>query len=212
MAPTEPEAVAAIEAVAPEVFEGTHPDLVVEGEQVTGVVEDPLTGESNGVITLDADNATASVQGVLGPEVTLEYQVVEPATTAITENAELVVENATGVTTISNVTDDASVRVTSTIASPESDHVIPYAFSADGMTSIVEIEGGSLLFLDENEEMIGGVAPAWALDAAGVSVPTRYEIDGLNVTQVVDVSAGSFEYPIVADPLWGTNLFSIVDY
>lgn len=44
--------------------------------------------------------------------------------------------------------------------------------------------------------------PAWATDAAGVSVPTHYEVQGSTLTQVVEHrSASDVSYPVVADPL-----------
>lgn len=44
--------------------------------------------------------------------------------------------------------------------------------------------------------------PAWAKDAAGVSVPTHYEVEGSTLTQVVEHrSVSDVSYPVVADPL-----------
>jgi hypothetical protein len=42
------------------------------------------------------------------------------------------------------------------------------------------------------------VAPAWALDANGQPVSTRYRIDGTTLVQVID-HAGAV-YPVVGDP------------
>lgn len=45
------------------------------------------------------------------------------------------------------------------------------------------------------------VAPPWALDADGRSIPTHYEIDGGRLTQVVDTAdTADVTYPVVADP------------
>ena len=41
----------------------------------------------------------------------------------------------------------------------------------------------------------------WAADAAGVSVPTRYEVRGDTVVQVVDFTQ-AHAFPVVADPNW----------
>ena len=42
--------------------------------------------------------------------------------------------------------------------------------------------------------------PAWAYDANGTPVPTHYEASANGFVQVVDHTAGSYAYPIVADP------------
>lgn len=55
--------------------------------------------------------------------------------------------------------------------------------------------------------MIIGVAPAWAVDASGRRVPTRFQLDGDTLIQVVEHASGEFNYPIVADPWLGGNLF-----
>lgn len=60
------------------------------------------------------------------------------------------------------------------------------------------------MYLGQGEDRVslGTIDPAWARDAAGRSVPTRYEINGNVLTQIVDRRAGDFAYPIVADPSW----------
>ncbi len=51
--------------------------------------------------------------------------------------------------------------------------------------------------------MVAGVAPAWALDASGQPVPTRYRIEGTTLVQVIDHHGAA--YPVVGDPkyTWG---------
>lgn len=64
--------------------------------------------------------------------------------------------------------------------------------TADGGAQVVD-ERGTVKVLFE---------PAWAKDAAGVSVPTHYEVEGSTLTQVVEHrSASDISYPVVADPL-----------
>lgn len=70
----------------------------------------------------------------------------------------------------------------------------------------VESANGSFVFLDHNGSVILLVAPPWAADATGKAVPTRYELEGATLTQVVEHSP-EFSYPIVADPWMGIQLF-----
>lgn len=51
------------------------------------------------------------------------------------------------------------------------------------------------------------IKEAWAQDAHGKSVPTRYEIRGNDLVQVVSPTADTV-YPIVADPTWEWYAFA----
>lgn len=51
----------------------------------------------------------------------------------------------------------------------------------------------------EEERAVATIAPAWAVDANGEPVGTRYELDGATLTQVVDVTATT-AFPVTADP------------
>lgn len=79
-----------------------------------------------------------------------------------------------------------------------------YDYTLDGFDLVLQ-EGGSVLVLN-GDEPVGVVAVPWATDANGVSVPTRYEVAGSTLTQIVDHAAGDLAYPITADPWW--NPFS----
>lgn len=113
--------------------------------------------------------------------------------------------------TIPIVKDDGSVQVNTYIESQSAPTRFNYEFTLPEGARIQEFDGGSLYFVDEDESILGGVAPAWAVDAAGTSVPTRYEVDGHTITQVVDHGA-EHSYPIVADPLWGKALINSVSW
>ncbi len=65
---------------------------------------------------------------------------------------------------------------------------------------------GSLSISTADSRFVAGVAPAWAADARGVSVPTHFELSGSTLTQVVDHQNKDFAYPVVADPWLGFNL------
>lgn len=64
--------------------------------------------------------------------------------------------------------------------------------TADGGARVVDQEG---VVKAEFE-------PAWAQDAAGIDVPTRYSVEGNTLTQIVDHKGlEGVAYPVVADPL-----------
>ncbi|MFE7196542.1 hypothetical protein [Microbacterium oxydans] len=58
---------------------------------------------------------------------------------------------------------------------------------------------------DETGEVLGSFAAPWAKDSAGKDVPTRYELNGQTLTQVVDHDSSS-TYPVVADPTYTTHV------
>ncbi|SDQ38072.1 hypothetical protein [Quadrisphaera sp. DSM 44207] len=86
-------------------------------------------------------------------------------------------------------------------APPPAEAIVP-AEDADGQPTVV-------LFVGADGDLLGALAPAWAKDAAGQDVPTRYEVSGDVVTQVVEHADDSrVTYPVVADPYAGRTLFS----
>lgn len=117
-------------------------------------------------------------------------------------------DNKDGSTTVPVVLQDGSVQINTVIASADAPTRYKYGLDLPQGASVTEVDGIVLLH-DQNGSFLGGLAPAWAKDADGRQVPTRYELQGSSVTQVVDHDA-SFTYPVVADPWLGVNLFSYV--
>lgn len=86
------------------------------------------------------------------------------------------------------------------------DDVLP-VINADGSVTLAsevahpDFAEGEVLRLE-----YGTVAPAWATDANGESVPTHYEVEQGVLRQVVDLTATD-AFPVIADPTywWGWN-------
>lgn len=64
-------------------------------------------------------------------------------------------------------------------------------------THLLLLDDGSVSVSDA-DGFLGGIEAPWAIDAAGQSLPTHYEISGSTLTQIVDTTGASF--PVVADP------------
>lgn len=94
---------------------------------------------------------------------------------------------------------DGTTRFLSILENKDATERFEYRF--EGTDLRLQTDGSVLAYV--NGASVGAVAPAWAFDAAGTAVPTHYEVDGDILTQVVDHTSGSFEYPITADPWWG---------
>jgi hypothetical protein len=85
-----------------------------------------------------------------------------------------------------------------------------YDYTFDGQQLRPLDDGYVGVFDAETGEPVALIEPAWAKDANGAAVPTRYEIDGSTLTQVVDVDQDT-AFPVVADPSvtkhwWGLEL------
>jgi hypothetical protein len=115
--------------------------------------------------------------------------------------------------------EDGSVRVNTVIHGPDAPTEFAYPVSLpDGAVPQLAADGGvdmvrTLTVTDpdtgvETVEtmLVSRVAPAWAVDATGVAVPTHYEIRGQELVQVVEHRAADVTYPVTADPWWTTAL------
>ena len=76
-------------------------------------------------------------------------------------------------------------------------HAFPLGGDAARLKALPE---GRVSILDASGEEIAMVDAPWARDADGREVPTRYEVDGTTLVQVVDHRSAAYRYPIVADP------------
>lgn len=91
------------------------------------------------------------------------------------------------------------------IGSPSSDH--SKTFTISGNKKLVPsqeygIDTGEVFVVNDDGSIHSSFDTPWAYDAEGNSVPTRFEISGNTITQVVEPKSDSI-YPIVADPDWG---------
>lgn len=117
-------------------------------------------------------------------------------------------DNRNGSITAPIVKNDGSVQIITVLESAAAPTLYPYQLVLPRGAEIVK-SGDSLLIVNRGK-LVGGLAPAWAKDATGRKVPTRYVVSGTTITQIIDHVGGQFKYPIVADPWIGVSLFSSV--
>jgi hypothetical protein len=163
----------------------------------------------NGVdITVPTDPSQSIAFGTpSGQTVSIDLPFAESASGAeVVADGVVTYDNNNSSSTAPVVKDDGSLQVVTVIDSATAPTRYPYELTLPAGTEIVA-SGDVLLFVDD-EKLVGGLAPAWAKDADGRDVPTRYEINGLTITQVVEHNGANFTYPIVADPWLGVALFS----
>lgn len=78
-----------------------------------------------------------------------------------------------------------------------------FDFPVVGDTESLHLEAdGAVTALDAEGFPVATAQPAWAVDAKGEPVPTRYEVEGTTLRQVVDHQSGDVAYPVTADPVW----------
>ena len=180
-------------------------------EDAVKVSEENITGQSplnvgDSQITLPKDAAkTIEVDSKDRSDISVSLPFAETAASAQVVADRVVYDNQNGSKTVPVPRGDGSMQINTVIESPSAPTAYPYTFSVPGTAEVRE-EGGTILFLDQDGKMLGGLAPAWAKDANGNSVPTHYEVSGTAVTQVIEHGEGS-AYPIVADPWWDDMLF-----
>ncbi|HYN47730.1 MAG TPA: DUF2599 domain-containing protein, partial [Candidatus Nanopelagicales bacterium] len=118
-----------------------------------------------------------------------------------------VFDHRNGASSVPLVKDDGSVQILTIIAEAGAPEEYSYALGVPDGASLAVAKDGAVRITGADDEFIGGVAPAWAVDAKGAAVPTRYEVAGTTLTQVIDHDGGEFSYPIVADPWLGQDLY-----
>lgn len=120
----------------------------------------------------------------------------------------VVYDNSNGTTTAPIVQSDGSVQINTVIFSPDSPRSFEYTLDLPPATVAEDIDGGMGFFV--GSQFIGGISPAWATDAYGREVPTRYEFtEGRLLIQHINHSR-DYAYPIVGDPWVSTNIFSSI--
>lgn len=106
---------------------------------------------------------------------------------------------------------DDGVRIATVLADADAptDHV--YRLDLPDGAELRPDGRGAIVVDTESRRAIATIAAPWALDARGRAVPTRYEIGGPTLTQIVDHRRGDVAYPVVADPTlkhfgWGVRI------
>ena len=104
---------------------------------------------------------------------------------------------------------DGTVQTASMIDSATAPERFDYPLTLPEGARLEELEGG-VLIRSADGELIGGFTPAWATDANGKGVATRYDINGSILTQVVEHQGAGVAYPVVADPAYSRGMIHAV--
>lgn len=101
---------------------------------------------------------------------------------------------------VTAVKDDSTVQIATLLQNATAPERYDYVIDVPEGARL-ELRNGQPFIWATDGSLIGGFFPAWAVDAEGRDVPTRYEVEGNTLTQVVlHRAASSVAYPILADP------------
>jgi len=104
--------------------------------------------------------------------------------------------------TVPVVVDDGSVVIHTVIDSASAPSNYEYDFDLPEGSTFQLQPSGDVVALSDKGDFEFAIAAPWAKDADGNAVPTRYEVSGNELSQVVEHNESS-AYPIVADPTIG---------
>lgn len=163
----------------------------VSGNGVTANLVAPARGD--GLVTVTGESG-ATVRIGLPPE-------VKGAVAEVTESGSVVYADPDGVADVVVQPLADGVRIQTVINSRQAPSTYDYRLDP-GITAVINADGSvDLLFVAEGLSIgVGHIDTPWAIDAHGVSVPTRFIVADGNLTQVVDHGTTGVAYPVVADP------------
>jgi hypothetical protein len=167
-------------------------------DTVIGDVKVYVPTDAQGLVKLSADNGANVGIGLPFSSTASPAVKVRSGVVAFNNNNEsstaLVVKN------------DGSIQITSIIQNATAPTIYPFELTIPEGMSLELLQDGSVVIRSHQGLALGGFAPAWARDAMGVAVSTRYELEGSTLVQVVNHKEAEYQYPIVADPWLGLDL------
>jgi hypothetical protein len=192
-----------IDSVAPESLESVAATESTVDEAVTYSTE---------LTTVEVPRAADEVTtlGGLKHDLQISLPFAEQASDGVVgDDGITVFDNLNSSVTVPIVHEDGSLQILTVIEAAGAPTRYDYNISVPTGGSMQMLENGGVLVTDTGGHFVGAIAPAWAKDASGNSLPTRYEIDGETLTQIIEHTAAT-EYPVVADPWLGVRLFNSI--
>lgn len=180
----------------------TPADEVFEASPVVGEVSlapDQEASVQGNVITVDGDGSRSSIVVSLPVSANAELEV---------ERGVVVLSDNESSSIVPVQFDDGSVAIHSVLNDAGAPTTYRYTFVLnEGTKLVLSEESGGVIALNTEGGADFFVAPPWATDANGTSVPTRYSVDGDALIQHIDVDPTTV-FPVVADPWAGIDLVS----
>lgn len=145
-------------------------------------------GNASMSLTLPGKPSELTTPDLVGVPKSLIEHVTEPALTTETKEA-----------SISSFETPNGSQTLISIESAEASHTYKFPFEApSGSVSQLE-EDGSVSFINDEGEYVGGITKPWAYDANGQQLETSFSLSNGVLTQTVEFDE-STAFPVVADP------------
>lgn len=190
------DAVAAIQEAAPEAVAGsTGTTAGTDADTASAVENDGVTVE----VPTDADEGIVVTLGE-APALTIGLPFSDEASPATESQVPgvMVYDNNNGSSTVP-VLRDSGVQINTVIDNADAPKRYDYPMDFGDGQSLHLNPDGSVTAFGGDGALVAFVAAPWARDANGNAVPTRYEVQGASLTQVIDFTEAS-AFPVVADP------------
>lgn len=102
---------------------------------------------------------------------------------------------------------DGSVQTAAVINSAESSELLIFKLKIPKGATASLLETGEVVIIDLSGKMLAGISAPWALDYKGQAVETWFELAEGELIQHIEHQDRGFNYPIVADPWLGLDLY-----
>lgn len=189
---------AAAIADVPGVADTVSTEAVVEPNSDTAVAVSDQSAETT--IEIPSDPADGVSFDSPDGAISIGIPGARRAADAETVGATAVYTDAAPATTVAaQPTDDGGVRVLAVLDGSAAPTRFDYPLEIPSGATLQSAAGGEIHVTAESGEVIASIAPAWAVDANGMAVPTRYTVSGTTLSQYVEHGEGTV-YPVVADP------------
>ena len=186
-------AIAAIQAVAPSVLRGAVP---AQKRAPSKALSKFASGDANTSLSPQASTGVTTTSA--GQSITIGLPSTAPSVVTATGTAAF--DNNDNSVVVPVLKTNGSVQVVTVSANANAPTRYAYPVTLQKGQALKLIPSGQVVLFDAAGNPLGMMTAPWALDATSNPVPTRYEITGNVVTQVVDLHAPGIVFPVVADP------------
>ena len=114
-------------------------------------------------------------------------------------------------TFVAEATKDGTVRGMTVLYDSHAPRSYTFTFRLGHASPTLRLKADGSVAVLNGAKQVGIIAPAWAIDATGRAVPTRYHVSGNSLTQTVDVAPETV-FPVVADPTYGWGYTNVTVY
>lgn len=164
-----------------------EPHVAIGALASVGVLNDAVDEGAVGVALGEVD--------VPAQQISINSDVVEGAGEAVSEGTVVFEDSLRDTDGVVQELPDG-VRMLSIAKGPAAPTSIDYEFSGAVLTLAESGDGSVVVSVGDVPTAI--IEPAWAIDARGREVPTRFEIEGDTLTQITEHHG--YTYPVVSDP------------